>query len=184
MIYAQLMKEVLNNKELMLNLELASELNLPQWCIVGGAIRDHFWGLHTPQSKYTPKDIDLIFFDPKDCSKTLEQNIEDNLKEISGKMWSVKNQARMHEHNSDTPYLGTLDAISKFPLQVVTTALSIASDGEPLLVTIYGYQDLIVPAINPTIHYQTKERRRSLVEYIERKKFSKLWPQAKLAEFI
>ncbi|WP_280539919.1 nucleotidyltransferase family protein [Chromohalobacter sp. 11-W] len=94
-------------------LVIASEQNLPDWCIAAGFVRNLAWdNLHRLSSATSMNDVDLIYFDPHDCSESRDREIEDNLKIISGLPWSVKNQARMHERNSDSPYISTEDAMS------------------------------------------------------------------------
>ncbi|MGD1883752.1 MAG: nucleotidyltransferase family protein [Paracoccaceae bacterium] len=172
MSYDKIIAALREQPQLMECLRDASRANLPDWRIVGGAVRDVFWSKMHPSAVYNPKDIDLIFFDLSDLRKETENEVETYLSEKSGLVWSVKNQARMHLANNDQQYSCTLDAMSKFPLRVDTSGLVAASNNEPILSTIYGYQDLLEPLIRPTRHFQANERQSQLKEYIRRKNFA------------
>ncbi|WP_076408291.1 nucleotidyltransferase family protein [Shewanella sp. UCD-KL12] len=102
----------------------AAQLNLPQWLLSAGFLRDLVWDrLHqqTPQeppqeSSNQLNDIDLIYFDPDELSEAQEKIYEAQLKLWSPHLpWSVKNQARMHIRNQDEPYMSCEHAMSFWP---------------------------------------------------------------------
>jgi hypothetical protein len=59
-------------------------------------------------------DIDVIYFDSADVSRETEQEIDDRLDQLfPGQRFSVKNQARMHLRNGDSPYRSSADAMRR-----------------------------------------------------------------------
>ncbi len=96
-------------------LTAAKNLNLQNWHIGAGFVRNLVWdklhGFNTTQSN----DIDLIYYDEDESSAELNLYYEDKLKAVMRGNWSVKNQARMHIRNNHQPYLNISDAISYWP---------------------------------------------------------------------
>ncbi|MCZ4338869.1 nucleotidyltransferase family protein [Shewanella colwelliana] len=117
-------------------LKYAAQLNLPQWCIAAGFVRNLVWDrlhgrLNTPLT-----DIDVIYFDPSDLSIDSEYGYHAKLQALAPDYpWSVKNQARMHIRNGDEPYTSTLDAMAYWPEleTAVGVNLSLAEVAEPLM---------------------------------------------------
>lgn len=75
-------------------LTTARELELPDWFVGAGAIRDLVWDVRFGHG-FDPAniaDIDLVYFDPADLSKDREHAIEARL----GEQWDVTNQAAVH----------------------------------------------------------------------------------------
>jgi len=119
----KVLSALLNDPERHAILTLARELNLPQWCLSAGFVRNVVWDVCHGYDVLSPlNDVDLVYFDP-DCSKEQDRLIEAELKRRLDVNWSVKNQARMHERNQDSPYKNTLDAMSYWP--EVQTAVGI-----------------------------------------------------------
>ena len=94
-------------------LSVARSLGLGDWCLAAGFVRNLAWDkVHGYGRPTDLNDIDLIYFDPGNVSEEADKELESRLSEISDLPWSVKNQARMHERNSDSPYASTEDAMS------------------------------------------------------------------------
>ncbi|OED44183.1 hypothetical protein AB833_02165 [Chromatiales bacterium (ex Bugula neritina AB1)] len=96
-------------------LQAASSLNLPDWLIAAGFIRNMIWNnIFDVNENVT--DIDVVYFCPQDNSENRDQILEEKLRALEPEMpWSVKNQARMHVRNGDAPYKNTVDAMSYWP---------------------------------------------------------------------
>ena len=108
-------------------LQLVQTLNLPQGFIAAGFVRNLVWDkLHGIEQNRPLADIDVIYFNPNDISETADQAYELELRELAPELpWSVKNQARMHIRNGDTPYLSSLDAMGYWPELETAVAVSI-----------------------------------------------------------
>nr|WP_077752408.1 nucleotidyltransferase family protein [Shewanella psychrophila] len=97
-------------------IEIAIKLDLPQWLLAAGFVRDLVWDrLHDVAGQHL-NDIDLIYFDAEDLSESREKDYEQQLNSWAPHLpWSVKNQARMHIRNCDAPYTSCEHAMSFWP---------------------------------------------------------------------
>ena len=89
-------------------------LNLPQGYLAAGFLRNAIWDDLHGYKKATPlNDIDVIYFNPSDTSKSTERNIEKALtSQVPSAHWQVKNQARMHLKHGHNTYRDCEEAIS------------------------------------------------------------------------
>jgi len=93
----------------------ARSLNLPDWLISAGFVRNAIWNdIYANDTELN--DIDVIYFCLLDTSDERDFLLEQQLIRLEPELpWSVKNQARMHFKNGDSPYKDTLDAMSYWP---------------------------------------------------------------------
>ena len=67
---AQLEEIVRTTPSLLRALEVAREVDAPDWLIGAGAVRNAVWDrLHGFTDPTPPGDVDLVFFDPSDLSR-------------------------------------------------------------------------------------------------------------------
>ncbi|MDV6318367.1 nucleotidyltransferase family protein [Chromohalobacter sp. HP20-39] len=156
-------------------LAIASEEKLPEWCIAAGFVRNLVWdNIHGLSSATDLNDVDLIYFDPRDCSESRDREIEDDLKSISKLPWSVKNQARMHERNSDSPYISTEDAMSFWVEVETAVGARLDERGEVAIVAPFGVERLF----GFTITLNSKRPKRTDFEArISSKRWLEMWPK-------
>jgi hypothetical protein len=159
-------------------LRTASELNLPDWMIGAGFVRNKVWDyLHGYTSIHdTTSDIDLIYFNVEDKKEETEKKYDRLLKEKMDVNWSVKNQARMFSINNTEPYISSEDAISNW----VETATAIAvklQDNKLILIAPHGISDLVNLIIRPVPLFKNNTER--IVERAEKKQWLKKWPKLK-----
>ena len=113
---AEFERIISTNSVITVAIERAARLDLPDWWICGGLIRDTVWQhLLAPRRQTAIKDIDLVYYDATDSSKVRDSCIEAQLRPIAGIPWSVKNQARMYVHNNDVQYPGIVEGMYCFP---------------------------------------------------------------------
>ncbi|MGI9435803.1 MAG: nucleotidyltransferase family protein, partial [Geminicoccaceae bacterium] len=88
-------------------------LGLSDGWITAGAIRNRVWDhLHHYDEPTALNDVDVIYLDPDNLDEAFEKQQDQALgKRVPGIPWSVKNQARMAERNSDPPYRSIDDAL-------------------------------------------------------------------------
>ena len=97
-------------------IEFAIKLDLPQWFLAAGFVRDLVWDRLHDVAGQPLNDIDLIYFDADDLSERRETAYEKQLESWAPHLpWSVKNQARMHIRNCDAPYTSCEHAMSFWP---------------------------------------------------------------------
>lgn len=140
-------------------------------------IRNVVWDYLHEYSAATPiDDVDVIYFDPKERTKEHDAAFEAKLRNsIPNLKWSVKNQARMHEMNIDTPYTSLEDAVSKWPETATAMAARLGAGGEIEVVAPHGFDDLFRLVVSPTPHFLTRlDRYRSR---IIQKNWGHHWPR-------
>jgi hypothetical protein len=161
--------------DLIEKLALAAELRLPDAWIGAGLIRNAVWDAvsdaTTPQH---PSDIDVVFFDPQDCTLERERVLEVALLTSSPCFrWSVKNQARMHERAGDPPYANTADAIGRWPETCTAIAARLAK-GRVEILAPHGVSDLLGLIVRPTPAFG--QRAEVFESRVREKAWAKRWP--------
>ena len=181
MLEKKLIQYIEENESMLNDLRRVRDLHLPDGYIGAGLIRNYVWDrLHGWDNRQQHNDIDVIYFDPNDCTEERDRALENHLITSTGNTkWSVKNQARMHEKNGNSPYTSTGDAISFWP--EVVTAIAVRIDQEDRLEVLapYGLEDL----------FQLKVRRSPRFEdhayylaRIHKKQWQQKWPLLQIQE--
>jgi len=124
-------------------LKVARGLNLSDWCLAAGFVRNLVWDkLHQYKTATPLNDIDLIYFDAADISEEKDRAIESKLSQISKLPWSVKNQARMHQRNNDKPYLSSEDAMRYWPEMETAIGIRLNCNDELKIIAPFGLEAL------------------------------------------
>lgn len=134
-------------------LKAASSLNLHDWMIGAGFVRNKVWDyLHGYTNVEVPTaDIDLIYFDASDTREDTEKAYDEQLTKILDINWSVKNQARMHiKHDRELPYANTVEALSEWVETPTCVAVRLEPNGELTLFAPHGVDDLVNLVVRPT----------------------------------
>ncbi len=163
-------------------LEQAKSLNLPDWYIAAGAIRNTVWNYyHKFPTDKNQNDVDVVYFDPKDMKGKKEKEYENKLKSINPKLnWEVVNQARAHLFKTnlkkDIPASkSSCETISHWTETATCTGIRLQKDNSFTICAPYGLSDLMKLIVKPIPKpYQDlplyKER-------ITKKKWKKIWPR-------
>lgn len=154
----------------------ANELGLPQWFLAAGFVRNLVWDhLHClPVSQLN--DIDLIYFDPVDTSIESEKTYQTRLlKKYPSFPWSIKNQARMHSKNGDSPYTSSINAMGFWPEKETAIGITLSIENgavEPTLRidSAFGLTPLFQLKLshNPVRERQLFERRVQSKSWLKR----------------
>ncbi|MEM1403885.1 MAG: nucleotidyltransferase family protein [Pseudomonadota bacterium] len=161
-------------------LRLAASLNLNDWCLAAGFVRNLVWDKVHSYTVSTPlNDIDLIYFDPVRDSSDSDKAIESELRAISNLPWSVKNQARMHVRNDDAPYLSTEHAMKHWVELETAIGARISSSGDLELVAPFGVASLFdsTVTINPG-----RRKPADFTHRIKSKHWLELWPSLEVID--
>ncbi len=173
----QLIRLLTQDPARMALLHAASTLQLQDWCLAAGFVRNLVWdSLHHFKAPTALADIDLIYFDPTDLSAQKEYNYEQQLHRLAPVNWSVKNQARMHTRNGDAPYSSSTDAMRYWP--EVETAVGVRLvNAEIEILAPFGLASLFAGKItlNPQRPKQDVVQTR-----VTDKKWLIQWPQLEL----
>ncbi|SMY16024.1 nucleotidyltransferase family protein [Photobacterium aquimaris] len=155
-------------------LRAVRELNLPDWFIAAGFVRNAIWD-HLHDLPMTPlNDIDVVYFDPHDCSLATEAHYVALLQQqLPHFNWEVKNQARMHIKHQHQAYQNSADAISRWVEIPTCVGVRLIADNSLIFTAAYGLEHnwSLHVSINP--HYP---RPAIYQQRIQDKNWQVLWP--------
>lgn len=175
---AQLKQWIVQDAKRMKALLAVAEMGLPDWCLAAGFVRNLAWDrMHGFSSPSTLNDIDLIYFDLNDVSEERDRHIEKRLKSIADLPWSVKNQARMHERNLDSPYMSTSDAMSYWVEVETAVGATLDDSCEVVIIAPFGVE----PLFGFTITLNAKRPKPfDFRQRIAEKRWLEIWPQLRV----
>ena len=94
-------------------LRAAEELNLPDWWIGAGFLRNKVWNHMEGKDAEQTRDADLVYFNKDDTAQETDWAYDDKMaKEHPFAGWEIRNQARMHYKNGFEPFDSTADGIA------------------------------------------------------------------------
>src|SRR3989338_2984476 len=159
-------------------LHIAEKLNLPDWAIGAGFIRNKVWDcLHgISRDRVDTAYIDLIYFDPNGNDESDDKKLSEQLKKETGLNWEIVNQIYAHKWNNLPPYESTKDAISKWPETATATGIKI-ENGQLKLIAPYGINDLVNLIVRPSPKFISIER---VKKRVGQKKWLEKWPKLNL----
>ncbi|MEA2112955.1 MAG: nucleotidyltransferase family protein [Patescibacteria group bacterium] len=161
-------------------LKIAGELNLPDWVIGAGFVRNKVWDhLHGfSNSKVDTNDIDLVYFDPKGNNKKEDKLLSQKLKEQTGIDWEIRNQFYMHTKNNVEPYKSTENALSQWTETATSLGVRL-ENGNLKLIAPYGIDDLVNLVVKPCP--KSPLGIQGVRERAEKKDWFKKWPKLKFS---
>lgn len=147
-----------------------------QMWLGGGLIRNAVWDyLHGYPSPTPVEDVDVIFFDKSDRRKLRDRELETALGGmIPNVKWSVKNQARMHTVNGDSPFKTLEEAISKWPETATAFVVRLDNNGKLQFVAPFGFDDLFRLVITNTPAFESRQE--VIHQRIVGKNWKHIWP--------
>ncbi|MFC3093689.1 nucleotidyltransferase family protein [Alteromonas sediminis] len=159
-------------------LNIAAELNLPDWCLAAGFVRNLVWDNIFCTSKPSPlNDLDLIYFDKSNVSAHRDKTLEQQLRRKAALPWSVKNQARMHLRNGDKAYSSTVDAMRYWIEKETAVGVRLNEDSNIEVVTAFDLQLLFAGTV--TLN-DVKAQPDVFADRIATKNWLTLWPKLKI----
>ncbi|WP_353437453.1 nucleotidyltransferase family protein [Staphylococcus coagulans] len=177
----ELIKIIKNDQCMMEILQTVSLLNLPDWWISAGFVRNKIWDvIHDYKDRTEYNDIDVIYFDPSNLEETIEKEYENQLKKVRpGIPWSVKNQARMHLRNRTVSYESSIDAVNHYPECPTAIYIKLCND-EVLVHYDYNFEELFEGTVKPTPYFIKSEKKNVYLNRIKEKDWFKTWPKLKI----
>lgn len=101
------------NEWMMQVLRAAEKLDLPDWWIGAGFLRNKVWNTLENNSEHSSSDVDLVYFNPDDVTSETDWLYDKNMKEIfSDADWEIRNQASMPHVNNFEAFKSTADGMS------------------------------------------------------------------------
>jgi hypothetical protein len=176
MLAEKLIKIMKTNEHLVRDLNLVRQLNLPNWYIAAGYVRNYIWDSLHEYATLTPlNDIDVIYYDKSNLSEDYEKNLENWLNQkTNSSIWSVKNQARMHLKNNDEPYNSIVDAISRWPETVTAVGIRLLEDDIITVIAPYGIDDIFEMRVRKSPLFKDKEY---FQKRVMNKNWNEIWPK-------
>jgi len=138
-------------------LALVESLGLPDSWIGAGFVRNRIWDAQSRIVRSdAPDDVDVVYFDRIAMVPERDAAIEAQLSAHDPSIrWSVKNQARMHLRNGDSPYADSLDAIRHWP-ETATAVAARSIGGRIEVIAPFGVDDLVNLVVRPTPAFTEK----------------------------
>lgn len=157
-------------------LDVLAQSNLHSAWIGAGFVRNLVWDhFHGQKSDCRTTDLDVLWFDIDNTLPEIDMELEEHLRTLDPSFnWSVKNQARMHIRNHDTPYIDVIDAMRHWP----ETATAIATQRQMNschLIAPFGYDDISGMVLRPTSRLPHKLT--AFRDRIESKQWQTRWPK-------
>ncbi len=153
-------------------------LNLPDWCIAGGAVRGMVWDrLHEFELKTLPSDIDLLYYDKSKQFSEIE--IEQTLnKMIPNLIWEPVNQATIHGYTEEAPYPSTEFALSRWAETCNAVGVRLENSEDITIIAPHGLTDLFELIVRPNL--QMPRARQVYSDRISTKGWLQKWPKIKI----
>ncbi len=141
-------------------MQTVAALDLPDCWIAAGFVRDAVWDhLHGFGTRPPSGDIDVVWFGGSDVTAICDRSIEEQLRrQMPDLKWSVKNQARMHLRNGDTPYHSVAHAMSYWPETATAIAARFEMNETVAINAPFGLDDLFALWLRPTHGFANRKR--------------------------
>lgn len=176
-------KKIIENDSWMMGiLSAATKLNLPDWWIGAGFVRNKIWDVLHGYTKRTPlHDVDVIYLDKTDTVEKKEKEYEQQLNQLIPDIpWSVKNQARMHTKHNDIPYTSTTQALSYWVETATCMGVRLDTNGKLELTAPHGTQDLFNLILRPSPRIYEQKKLKVFYDRIKKKEWQNIWPKLRI----
>lgn len=126
-------------------LRIARDLDLPDWMIGAGFVRNKVWDhLHGYKNKKVQtNDIDLIYFDKNNADEKYDKELSKRISDESEIKWEIINQAYTHKWHNTEPYKSTEEALAEWVETPTCVAVRLNDDGTLKLFAPLGINDLL-----------------------------------------
>ena len=162
-------------------LRTAAKLNLYDWYIGAGFVRNKIWDvLHGYEQRTPLNDVDVVYFDREIADISHDKALEQQLHEMMpGVPWSVINLAHIHKRYDQKPFSDSTHAISFWPEIPTCVGVRLDLTDEKLAFTApYGWREIFNLEVKPTTGNQVP-----LGVYqgrIAKKQWHKIWPKLQI----
>lgn len=161
-------------------LRAAESLNLPDWWIGAGFLRNKVWDAIEGNTSMPARDVDLVYFDPTDVRPETDWAYDAYMREhFPFAEWQVRNQARMHYKNDFAPFMSTADGISHWVETATCTAVKL-NEGKLMFLMCHGIDDLISLTARPVKAFRSPDTIQIFYDRIESKHWRERWPSIKI----
>jgi len=158
----------------------ASSLNLRDWMIGAGFVRNKVWNYLADIERRTvdTSDVDLIYFDPDGNNQISDEKLSIEMRNKTGIDWEIVNEFYTHTRDGLSPYVSTEDALSRWPETVTAIAVTLDAGEQLRLVAPYGIHDLVNFIVRKSPKFDGGNDR--ILERVSKKKWQEKWPMITL----
>ena len=150
--------------------------------IAAGFLRNLVWDRLQGLAPRPLDDVDVVYFDATAPNEAQDKAWETALQQAApGVPWSVKNQARMHLRNADTPYRDLKDALAHWLETATGVAARLDDADRPVFMSAHGMEDLLGFTLRPTA--SGLARLDQLRARMKAKGWLERWPGVRLVGF-
>ena len=175
----QIIELIKNDPWMMDVLNIAKVLNLPDWIIGAGFVRNKVWNhLHQIDNQKHDTDIDLVYFDKNGNDEKGDIELTNKIRKETGMDWEIINESYAHKWNNFKPFKSTEDAIAHWSETATGVGVTI-KNGELVLVAPHGIKDLVNLIIKPSPYCLDKTN--IITERVKNKRWLEKWPKLKLS---
>jgi len=176
---ADIVSLIENDSDMMRALRIARDLDLPDWWIGAGFLRNRVWDTMAGVTGEAATDVDLVYFDKDNTAAEIDWVYDERLKQLDPQNdWEVRNQARMHYKNDLDPYVSTEDGIAHWTETATAIGVKL-EDEEVRLLFCYGTDDLLGMIARPTPHFQGVKLK-VFTDRMAKKNWQQRWPMIRI----
>lgn len=180
MTEADILKLIEGDPWMMGVLRQAAELNLPNWAVGAGFVRNKVWdALHCIERPgVDATDVDLVYYDAERQDRDADKELSAALAARTGINWEIRNTAYMGQRWNLPPYRSVEEAMSTWV--ETATAVGVRLEGGRLtLVAPLGIDDLVNLVLRPCPAYA--DRPEALRERAAKKHWLEKWPKLRFS---
>jgi hypothetical protein len=177
----QELSKIIKEDEWMMNvLNAASKLELSDWWIGAGFLRNKVWNYLENKESEPTRDVDLVYFDSNNTTSAIDWSYDKKMQsEYPYAEWEIRNQARMHYVNDSQPFTSTDDGISHWVETATCVAVKL-EHGKLKYLFCHGTNDLFNLIARPIPSFDNREKIQTFYDRIEKKKWAQKWPNLKI----
>jgi len=174
-------KRLVESDEWMMDvLRAAEKLNLPDWWIGAGFLRNKVWNAIEGINAHSNTDVDLVYFNSDNVESEIDWSFDEKMKlDYPIADWEIRNQARMHYVNNTQPFKSTADAISHWSETATCVAVKMEKENLKFLFC-YGINDLVSLIIRPIPEFRSGKLLDVFNYRVKEKAWQKKWPNLKI----
>lgn len=157
-------------------LQAAEQMSLPDWWIGAGFLRNAVWDHLSGRAPRHDADVDLVYFDAVDARAERDWELEERAKvRFPFAEWEIRNQARMHKLDGQSPYRSTAEGISHWV--ETATCVAVRLTGRDLeFLYCHGSADLLGMVARPVPTLDNPDGLALFTARIRNKRWQERWP--------
>lgn len=161
-------------------LRAAAVLDLPDWWIGAGFLRNAIWNAIEGKQSPPTRDVDLVYFNTNNVRPETDWAYDEKMKaDYPFAEWEVRNQARMHYVDDFEPFTSTADGIAHWVETATCVAVKL-EDEKLKYLFCYGTDDLFGLIARPVADFKTDEKMPVFYNRIAKKQWQEKWPSLRI----